>query len=71
MTYSNTPADSSNVESMSYDDKTRDLQVTFKNSGTYTYHDVPQSVGNAMPYTASKGKFVWGSLRGKYSYSKS
>ena len=70
MTYPNEPVESSNVDSIAYDDKTRQLQVTFKRSGTYTYYDVPKSVGNAMPYAESKGKFVWEVLRGKYSYTK-
>ena len=70
MSYNKEPVESSNVESVSYDDKTQDLTVTFKRSGTYVYHDVPKSIGNAMPYAESKGKFVWEVLRGRYSYSK-
>ncbi|MEI7998670.1 MAG: KTSC domain-containing protein [Candidatus Omnitrophota bacterium] len=70
MSYNKEPVESSNVESVSYDDKTQDLTVTFKRSGSYIYHDVPKSIGNAMPYAESKGKFVWEVLRGKYSYSK-
>ena len=70
MGYPNIPVESSNVESVAYDDKTQDLTVTFKKSGTYTYHEVPKSIGNAMPYAESKGKFVNEVLKGKYSYSK-
>ena len=70
MGYPNEPVESSNVQSIAYDDRTKDLTVTFKKSGTYTYHDVPKSIGNAMPYAESKGKFVWEVLRGQYSYSK-
>ncbi len=69
MSYSNQPVESSNVSSISYDDKTRELQVTFKKGSTYTYSDVPQSVGNAMPYTSSKGKFVHEVLK-NYPYSR-
>ena len=70
MSYNNEKVESSNVESVSYDDRTKDLTVTFKKSGTYTYHDVPKSIGNAMPYAESKGKFVHEVLKGQYSYSK-
>jgi len=70
MTYPMTPVESSNVEAVAYDDKTRQLQVQFKKSGTYTYDGVPPSIGNAFPYLESKGKGVWQLLRGKYPYSK-
>jgi hypothetical protein len=70
MSYNNEPVDSTNVSSISYDDKTRDLSVTFHNGSTYVYHGVPLSIGNAMPYTSSKGKFVWESLRGRYAFTK-
>jgi len=71
MSYNNEKVESSNVESIAYSDKSKQLEVSFKNGRTYTYYDVPKSVGNAMPYTASKGQYVWQALRGQYRYSRS
>ncbi len=70
MTYQTTSVDSSNVSSCSYDDKTKILTVTFHDGSTYEYYNVPKSVGNSMPFQMSKGKFIWQSLRGQYSYTK-
>lgn len=70
MSYENTPVESSNVASVAYDGKTRELDVTFKNGSTYKYSDVPKSVGDAFPYLESKGKGVHQLLRGTYAYKK-
>ena len=70
MSYPTTPVESSNVASIAYDDKSRELDVTFKNGSTYRYSDVPKSVGNGMPFAESQGRFVWGALRGQYAYKK-
>lgn len=70
MTYPTTKVESSNVAAVAYDDKTRELDVTFKNGSTYKYEDVPKSVGNSFPFLESKGKGVWQLLRGQYSYKK-
>lgn len=70
MSYGPTKVKSSNVSSVAYDDKTRVLEVSFKNGSTYEYEGVQPSVGNAFPYLESKGKGVWQILRDKYPYKK-
>lgn len=70
MSYPYTKVESSNVAGVAYDDKSRELQVSFNNGSTYQYDDVPTSVGNSFPFLASKGKGVWQLLRDKYSYKK-
>jgi KTSC domain len=62
---------SSDVESIMYDEDTRLLQVTFIKNGPYTYFQVPPSVFSEMVDADSKGKFVWKVLRtGAYPYQR-
>lgn len=72
---------SSNVERFRYFKEDERLEVTFNpttdktktgpRSGrraTYQYLGVPASVYELFLEADSKGKFVWGYLRGRYSY---
>lgn len=70
MSYDWTPVESSNVKSIKFDERTRELDVRFKNGAEYVYSGIQPSIGNAMPYAQSKGKFVWQVLRDKYPYKR-
>lgn len=69
---------SSNVHSIAYfsdlsnSNNTNILGVKFQPEGqrlrTYYYFSVPLSVFTDMVVAASKGRFVWRSLRDKYDY---
>ena len=50
---------SSWIESVEYDDETKDLMVTFLAGGNYTYRDIEPALWRAMMLPGmSKGKFV-------------
>lgn len=61
---------SSNIESIQYDDETLILEVRFFNGGTYQYFDVPKKVSESFEQSESKGKFLASSIKGHYRYSK-
>jgi hypothetical protein len=67
--WTNTP-ESSNVSAIKFNDKTRELDVRFKDGSEYQYSGVQPNVGNGMPFAASKGKYVWQVLRDKYPYKR-
>lgn len=62
---------SSNVRGYSYDPKTQDLVVTFKNGGTYRYKQVPVTVARALARNKSAGKTIHRSVKlPGYEYEK-
>lgn len=62
---------SSSVRGFSYDPKSQNMLVTFKNGGTYRYKGVPPNVARAMGRNKSVGKTVHRSIKkGGYQYEK-
>jgi hypothetical protein len=54
------PVDSTNIESIGYDERRKELYVKFKGDGTriYKYVQVPAMVWEHMLRAKSKGRFV-------------
>lgn len=50
-------AGSSNIEAISYDEDTQDLDVTFR-SGRYVYHGVTKEEVEALEAAPSKGSHI-------------
>ena len=65
-----TNVDSSNVESVGYDENSSTLQVEFKNGGMYQYFDVPEDVFIGLRDADSVGKYLNANIKGTYRYSK-
>lgn len=65
-----TSVQSSNINSISYDDKTNTLVIEFMNSSTYKYLDVPEQVYADFLAAQSHGKFVSDNIKGKYPFEK-
>lgn len=61
---------SSNVQSIGYDNRTDELTITFKNNATYLYEGVSRETYDEFRAAPSKGKFVWSDIRGKYPYQR-
>lgn len=61
---------SSNVEYFHYDPEKQELTVSFRGTGTYTYHDVPPHVHDEMKAAESHGKFINARLKGKYEFTR-
>ena len=65
-----TNVDSSNVESVGYDENSSTLQVEYKNGGVYQYFDVPEEVFIGLRDTDSVGRYLNANIKGTYRYSK-
>jgi hypothetical protein len=62
---------SSNVRGYSYDPKSQDLVITYKNGGTYRYSGVPPAVAKAMGRNKSTGRTVHKRVKGGgFKYEK-
>ena len=64
-----TPIESSNIESVGYDENTSSLYVKYP-SGTYKYDGVGKSVYESLLTSPSKGRFMNENIKGQYQYSK-
>lgn len=62
------PVISRNVAAVGYN--SGNLYVAFKNTGTYCYYDVPESVFRALLSAPSKGSFLERNVKGIYRYQK-
>lgn len=61
--------ESSNIESVGYDDTTSSMYVKYK-SGTYKYDGVDKSVFESLLTSTSKGKFMNENIKGQYNYTR-
>ena len=61
---------SSNLRSVGYDAKQRELQVEFHSSGTYAFSGVHPNTHRALMSATSKGKAFWRLVRDKYPFQK-
>ena len=64
-----TSVESSNIESVGYDDTTSSMYVKYK-SGTYKYDGVEKSVFESLLTSTSKGKFMNENIKGQYNYTR-
>jgi len=63
------PVNSSNLVSVGYDEKSKTLEIEFKN-GVYKYLNVSKEIYNKLMQASSKGRFVYRFIRGKYPTNK-
>ena len=62
--------ESSQVDSFRYDAGAKVLSVVFKGGGEYHYSGVPQDVVDGFKKAESAGKFLSGSIKGRFKFSK-
>lgn len=63
------PVRSSNIRSVGYDPKTKQLQVEFHPGGrVYTYLDVPGNQHHDMMRSTSKGSYFARHIKGRYKH---
>ena len=62
--------DSSNIESIGYDDASQELHVTFLSGTYYIYNNVPREVYDNLMNAPSKGSFLNREVKGIYQYVK-
>lgn len=66
MDYTFVPVNSSNIESVGYNEESQSLMVKFRSGSSYAYDGIPQSVYDAFMASDSKGRFFSAYIRGKY-----
>lgn len=62
--------ETSAIESVDYDEKTTELVVTFRDSRSYKYFNVPVVVFRNFVNSPVKSKFFNNIIRGYYDYKK-
>lgn len=50
--------DSSMIYALAYDEQTEVLEVVFKRTGVYRYHNVPKDVYEQLMASSSKGSYM-------------
>lgn len=63
------PVVSSNLSSVGYDPKTRELYIQFK-SGLYVYSNVPEHVYQELLHAPSHGKYHAAYVKNVYPYRR-
>jgi hypothetical protein len=61
--------DSSAIEAVTYDDKSRTLDVEFREGHSYRYMHVPEFVYRELLNVESPGGF-WNTVKGRFEYMK-
>jgi KTSC domain len=64
------PVKSSNIVAIGYHNETQTLLVTFKNSGTYAYDDVPPEEHEKLMAADSVGKHFSTHIRTKFTSTR-
>jgi hypothetical protein len=60
------PVESSMIQAVGYDPKTRILEVVFNSGQTYCYGDVPPEVHQELMAADSKGQYMRAAIIGVY-----
>ena len=63
-------AASSNLSSVSYDDETQELSVSFHKSGVYVYSGVPPTVADGFSTAPSAGQYLNQFVKPLYPYTR-
>jgi len=61
---------SSNLESVGYDEETKILEIEFKGGSVYRYYNVPKDIYDELLEAESKGKYFWRNIRNEFNYKK-
>ena len=61
---------SSTLHTMTYDEDTNKLEVTFKRGAVYRYSNVPQDIVNELINAESSGKYFNANIAKLFKYEK-
>jgi hypothetical protein len=64
------PVQSSNIESVGYDQSAAVLEIKFRSGEVYQYANVPESIYKGLFNAESKGKYFQANIRNKYQFSR-
>lgn len=62
--------ESSNLNSVGYDDETNILEIEFKDNSIYQYSNVPEYIYNELLTADSKGSYLHKNIKGKFNYQR-
>jgi len=65
-----TNVDSSNLQSVGYDEESQTLEIEFKNGSCYQYFDVPPYIFDALVNADSPGGYLAENIKGSFRYSR-
>ena len=61
---------SSNIESIGYENSSQTLEISFINSGIYQYYGVPYDIYQGLMNADSHGRFLHQYIKNNFSYRK-
>ena len=64
------PVNSENIDTVSYDDESATMTLTFNKGGEYRYFGVPREIPEGLLNAASPGKYFFNYVRGQYRYQR-
>lgn len=64
------PVNSSNIDSIGYDEDKMVLEIAFKGGGIYRYYNVPEIVHIGLMEAPSHGKYFHSEIKGEYTYER-
>lgn len=64
------PVNSSNIDSIGYDENTQTLRVRFLNGSLYEYRNVPLMEFEQLKQAPSKGSYLNRNIKGTYPYER-
>ena len=65
-----TSLDSSCVQSVSYSDLARTMEISFHNGTTYRYFGVPASIHRTLLSATSKGRYFAAAIRTRFRFER-
>lgn len=64
------PIESKTIKSVGYDSHNQEMHVTFHNSGTYVYSDVPPEKHQALMNADSHGNHLHHNIKGAHAHRR-
>lgn len=62
--------ESTNLDWVGYDEKTKELYIQFKSGGLYVYYKVPKNIFEDLLKAGSKGRYHNIKIKYNYAYKK-
>ena len=60
--------ESSNLDSIGYDEPTREMNIAFNDGSLYAYYNVPPDIWNGFQNASSAGQYFHQNIKGKYEH---
>ncbi len=64
------PVTSSTIAEIGYDERSRSLEILFRNGRLYQYFDVPPQEHRELMNAGSHGRYLNAHIKGRYRYAR-